>query len=154
MDIDKQIQELIDNAPEDDLTAQGMKAIAPVLKVLASRFQHQKYFVWQNSESQWVLTTLAHQNKPNVTKQVVYAFASAADATSFYNASGFPQAIPIISLLFQLIGMEIVDSLIIFERPGDIMSGTEVSRQDLQNSIYKQLQQLYPQQTNIPPDIA
>jgi hypothetical protein len=154
MDIDKQIQELIDNAPEDDLTAQGMKAIAPVLKLLASRFQHQKYFVWQNSQEQWVLTTLAHQSKPNVTKQVVYAFASAADATSFYNTSGSAQPIPIISLLFQLIGMERIDSLIVFERPGDMMSGKEVSRQELQNLIYTQLQQLYPSGDNLPPDIA
>jgi hypothetical protein len=154
MDIDEQIQELIDNAPEDDLTAQGMMAIAPVLKLLASRFQHQEYFVWENSQQQWVLTTLEHQKQPNLTKEVIYAFASAGDPASFYTSPGSPHRIPLISLLFQLIGMEKVDSLVIFDRPGDLMSGTEIARQDLQNLIYKQLQELYPQQTNIPPDIA
>ncbi|PSB03689.1 hypothetical protein [Merismopedia glauca] len=154
MNLDQQIQELIDNAPEDDLTTQGIMAIAPVLKLLASRFKHETYFVWQNFQQQWVLTTLAHQTKPNLSKQVIYTFASAGDAASSNTSPGSPQSIPIISLLFQLIAMESVDSLVIFDRPGDLMSGTEIARQDLQNLIHTQLQQLYPSGGDIPSDLA
>jgi hypothetical protein len=154
MNLEQQIQKLIDNAPPDDLTSQGIRAIAPVLKLLASRFQHETYFLWQNPQQQWVVTTLAHQTKPNLTKEVIYAFASPGDATNFNTPPGSPAPIPIISLLFQLIALETVDSLIVFDRPGDSISGTEIARQDLQNLINKQLQQLYPSSDNLPPDIA
>lgn len=154
MDLDSQIQELIANAPEDDLTSAGIMAIAPVLKLLASRFRHQTYFIWENSQQQWVVTTLAHRSQANIVKNLVYAFSTAGDATKFHNTPGFPRQIGIISLIFQLLALETVDSLAIFDTPGDIISGKEIEREDLQKLIYSQLQQMYPVNSNLPPDIA
>jgi hypothetical protein len=157
MDLDRQIQVLIEQAPQDGVTPQGVAAVAPVLKLLASRLRHTDYFVLQTQERDWVVTTLSSRQQPEVEKNVLYAFATFTDATNFQQSPsgeivGLP--VPIVHILFQLLAMDTVDSLIIFDRPGNLVSGTEIRCQDLQNLIQIQIGQQRPPASNLPPDIA
>lgn len=161
MDLDEQIQVLIDNAPSDGVTPQVVSAIAPVLKLLGGKLRRRQYYILQSLEQEWVVTKLRDRANPKVTKNVIYAFptlkdVSAADSTEFE-----PQLvaipIPITHILFQLFGLETVDSIIFFDTPGDTNTGIEIQRCDLQNLIQLQLQQSSTHNSpfnQIPPDIA
>ena len=161
MDIDRQLQQLIDNAPPDGQTPGVMAALAPVLKLLASRLQRKDYYIWQSLEQEWVLTTLSNRARPEIEKNVVYAFATLKDAADFQSMPD-PQLIalqvPVTHIFFQLFGMDGVDSIIFFDTPGNLLSGTEVSRQEVQNLIHTQLQRYRStpraNPSNLPPDIA
>jgi hypothetical protein len=156
MDLDKQIRELIEQAPQDGVTPQGVAAIAPVLKLLASRMRQTDYYVLQTLDRDWVVTTLSNRQQPEVEKNVVYAFATLKDAIKFQRSLSkniVGSQMPIVHILFQLLAMDTVDSLIAFDLPGNLVSGTEIRRQDLQNLIEIQLQQ-ESRSRNIPPDIA
>ncbi|GAC1447891.1 MAG: hypothetical protein NVS2B14_16450 [Chamaesiphon sp.] len=161
MDLDRQIQFLIDDAPQDGSTPKVIAAIAPVLKLLASRLQHSEYYIFQTFAQEWVLTTLSHRAQPEVEKNVVYAFATLKDASNFQQMPD-PQLIalkmPIIHLLFQLFSMDTVDSIVFFDTAGNLTSGTEVHRSEVQNLIQTQLQHNpSPSKSNanhLPPDIA
>lgn len=160
MNLDKQIQLLIDNAPQDGVTPGIVAAVAPVLKLLASQFRHQ-YYILQNLEQQWVVTTLESRANPNIEKRVVYAFPSLQDI-SVGSAGLDPQVvavpIPVTHVLFQLFALETVDSIIFLEATSDLSNGVEIRREDLQNLIQVQLQQnpsTRPTSPNqFPPDIA
>lgn len=153
--LDQQIQILVDNAPPDGVTPQLVQAIAPVLKLLANQLQHLEYHILQNSEERWVLFTLSNRAQPQVEKNVIYAFSSLKDATSFQSTAEpdiLALPIPVIPLLFQLVALENIDSIVFFETSGDLSAGTEVRRDDVQNLIQEHLQQL--SNPNLPPDIA
>lgn len=160
MNLDKQIQSLIDNAPQDGITPQVVAAIAPGLKLLAGRLRHSQYYILQNFDQDWVLTTLSNRANPGVEKRVIYAFPTLQDvpASSDLDPQVIAVPIPITHILFQLVALETVDSTIFFETPGDLTTGTEVRREDIQNLIQVQLQQnssspiVFPSQ--LPPDIA
>lgn len=162
MDLDRQLQVLIDNAPQKDGTAVGVAAIAPVLKALASQLKSLEYYILQTFDQEWVMTTLSNRAQPDVEKNVVYAFATLKDATTFQSMPDpqtIAQKIRVIDLLFQLIAIDLVDSIVFFDTPGNLASGIEVRRQDLQNLIQTQLQQSpspagRKKSSNIPPDIA
>ena len=82
MNLDKQVQTLIENAPQDGTTPQIIEAIAPALKLLAEQLKHPQYFIWQTLDENWVMTTLSNRTQPNLEKQVIYAFPTLKDATS------------------------------------------------------------------------
>ena len=161
MNLDQQIQVLIDNAPADGQTTKIVAAIAPVLKLLATRLQHSKYYVLQTLDRSWLLTTLSNRAQPELEKKVVYAFATIKDATNFQSMPDpklIATPVPVTHILFQMLAMETVDSIVFFDKPAQMASGTEIRREDLQSLIQTQLQQhlsvpkSHP--SNLPPDIA
>lgn len=161
MDLDQQIQVLIENAPQDGQTPKIVAAIAPALKALALQLRHSEYYILQTLDRRWVVTTLSNRAQPSMEKQVIYGFPTLKDATRA-PAPGDAQAIalpvPAIHILFQLTAIDKVDSLVFFETPNELVSGTEVRREDIQNLIRAQLKQyqesLPGSKRNIPPNLA
>lgn len=160
MNLDKQIQSLIDNAPQDGITPQVVAAIAPGLKLLAGNLRHSQYYILQSIEEDWVVTTLSHRAHPDVEKRVIYAFPTPQDISVSTVAELDPQVIavpvPVTHILFQLFALETVDSTIFFETPGELTSGIEVRREDVQNLIQQLKQSSTPLASprQLPPDIA
>lgn len=172
MDLEAQIQLLIDNAPQDGVTPQLITAIASVLRAIAQTLRHQQYYILQNLENQWIMTTLSNRTNSQMEKHVVYAFPSLQDATSNTDVGSDPQVIaapvPVTHLLFQLVALEPVDSIVFFETSGTTANAVEIPRHQLQSQIQKILQpnttqtnqikanprSKYRNPNQIPPDIA
>ncbi|MBD2292858.1 hypothetical protein H6G06_05010 [Anabaena sphaerica FACHB-251] len=155
--LEAQIQSLIDNAPDDGITPKLVNTIAPVLKAIAQKLQHLQYYILQNLQERWVLTTLSNRANPDLEKRVVYAFPRLQDVSLSSSVGLDPQAvakpIPVIHILFQLVALEPVDSIVFFETPGSTSNAIEVLRTDLQTMIEQKLQQHIPTK-QVPPDIA
>ncbi len=162
MNLDEQISILISDAPSDGSTPQLVEAIAPALKQLATQLRHPQYYILQGLNQGWLTTTLSNRAQPGLEKNVIYAFPTLKDAKDSISVPGSPEIIVtmvlVTHILFQFLALEQVDSLVFFETPGQITAGTEVRRQDLQNLIQSQLQQLLsppPSQfTYLPPNLA
>ncbi len=157
MDLEAQIQLLIDNAPRDGITPNLIAAIAPALRAIAQKLRYSQYYILQNSESSWVLTTLSNRANPGLEKRVIYAFPTIQDVSLISPAGLDPQMlakiIPVTHILFQLVALEPVDSIVFLETPGKTTHTVEIRRTDLEKLMQKQLrQQRSPKQ--IPPDIA
>ncbi|MGK7877942.1 MAG: hypothetical protein AB4426_32930 [Xenococcaceae cyanobacterium] len=161
MDLDQQLRILIDEAPQYGVPSQVMEqAVTPVLKLFADQLQHLEYQVLQTLDRGWVLTTLSNRDQPKLQKKVIYAFPTLKDAANFQGTSD-PQImampVPVTHILFQMFALKQVDSIIFMETPGNLNTGTEVHRADLQNLIQKQLQKLGSPRSKpgkIPPNIA
>jgi hypothetical protein len=157
-DLDAQLQELIDDAPQDGVTPALIEAIAPVLKQLASRLRHSEYYIAQTLEQNWAVTLLNHETQIGVQKQIVYAFSNLKDVSSGPYPMKDPQMIalpiPVIHILFQIVAMETVNSVVFFEVPGNAIIGTEIKREELQVLIQTQLMQQIAPSSTVPPDIA
>ncbi|ARV62314.1 hypothetical protein BZZ01_30110 [Nostocales cyanobacterium HT-58-2] len=157
MDLQAQIQLLIDNAPQDGVSPQLVTAIAPALSAIAQKLRHSQYYILQNMEEGWVLTTLSNRANPQLEKRVIYAFPTIQDVPARSSAGLDPRLIaapmPVTHILFQLVAMEPVDSIVFFETPGTNTDSIEVRRVDLQNLIQQQLQQNRVKR-EIPPDLA
>jgi len=161
MDLDRQIQVLIDEAPQDGVTPQVVAAVAPVLLLLAGRLRHLQYYILQNLTQEWVVTTLSDRASSKITKRVIYAFPTLKDVSAVAVSEQDPQIVaaplPVTHILFQLFALETVDSIIFFDTPGEFNKGTEIQRGELQKLIKSQMQ---PRSTpaspfnQIPPDIA
>lgn len=160
MDLDRQIRELIKDAPKDGVTPQLVAAIAPGLKVLAGNLRHRQYYIEQGFEQDWVVTTLRDRANPKFEKCVIYAFPTLQDvsmAATQSDAQVIAVPVPVTHLLFQLLALETVNSIIFFETPGELNTGIEIQRQDLQNLIQLHLKQSAtpnPRPSYLPPDIA
>ncbi|HIK53562.1 MAG TPA: hypothetical protein IGS37_00030 [Synechococcales cyanobacterium M55_K2018_004] len=156
MDLDQQLQDLIQHAPQDSVTPDAVEAIAPVLKLIAEQLKHPQYYVLQTLNQGWVMTTISHRTDPSRQKNIIYAFPALKDAL----ASPFsrdPQVValpvPVIHLLFQMIAIPQLDSVVFFEVPSNPNQGTEVTRDNLQALIQNSLQQSQGR-GGIPSDIA
>jgi hypothetical protein len=161
MDLEQQIQVLVDNAPKDGTTPKAIEAIAPVLTLLASQLQHSDYYILQTLDQGWVLTTLSNRAQPEIEKNVIYAFPTLKDAADFQSVSDpeiLAARVPVTHILFQMLAIETVTSIVFFDTPGNLTAGIEVRRDNLQQLIQTQLQQIrsvprsYP--NNLPPDMA
>jgi hypothetical protein len=156
-DLEVQIQLLIDNAPQDGVTPQLVATIAPALRAIAQKLRHPQYYILQNLQESWVLTTLSNRANPELEKRVVYAFPRLQDVALSSSAGLDPQVvakvIPVIHILFQLVALDPVDSIVFFETPGTTSNAIEVQRTELQNLIQQNLQQHKPSQ-QVPPNIA
>jgi hypothetical protein len=154
MNIDQQIQQLIEQAPQYGAMVEEIELVAPIFQVFANRLQHPQYYILQNLEQNWVFTTLQHRTQAELTKNVVYAYPS-LEAVKTGVATLDPDiiALPVsvVQLLFQLLAMEPVDS-IIFLDDNQPNRGAEVSRQDLRQAIAEHVQ--WVQQRGVPTDIA
>ncbi|MEA5421072.1 hypothetical protein VB712_17740 [Spirulina sp. CCNP1310] len=145
MDIEAQLQQLLHHAPQDGKTPQLLeRAVIPVLRAYGAKMQHRDYYIMQNAQQRWVLTTLSNRATPQLEKKVVYGFSSPQDAVTFSgrgNPDLRPVALPIMQILFQLFAMKPVDSLVFFEQPGELSQGKEVKRQELEALVQQQLRQ-------------
>ncbi|PLZ95077.1 hypothetical protein CEN50_23450 [Fischerella thermalis CCMEE 5268] len=157
MDLKAQIQSLIDNAPQDGITPTLVAAIAPALSAIAHKLSHSQYYILQNLDEEWVLTTLSNRGNPQEEKQVIYAFPTLQDIPRSYSAGLDPQVIaapiPVTHILFQLLALEPVDSIVFFDTASTNTNGIEVKRTDLQHLVQQQLQQNQTK-NQVPPDIA
>jgi hypothetical protein len=157
MDLQAQIQSLIDNAPQDGITPQLVAAIAPVLNKIAQNLRFPQYYIVQNLEHDWVLTTLSNRKNPDYQKQVIYAYPTLKDVSTTSGVGFDPQMIAapigVIEILFQIVALEPVDSIIFFDTPGITASAVEIERSQVQSIIESSLQQ-NRRSRDIPPDIA
>ena len=157
MDLEAQIQLLIDNAPQDGMTPQLMVSIAPVLIAIAQKLNHYQYFILQNSEQDWVLTTLSNRANPGIEKQVIYAFPTIQDVSLISDAGRDPHLLPtlmdVTQILFQLVALKPVHSIVFIETPGNITNTVEVRRSQLERLIQQRLQEFKGKKI-IPPNIA
>jgi hypothetical protein len=157
MNLDEQLRDLIDHAPQDGVTPALVEAIAPVLKQVASQLRNLQYYIVQSLDRNWVVNIISHQNQPELEQQVIYAFPSLKDVASGPNSVKDPQLIalpmPVTHILFQMVALEGIDSIIFFEVPGNTIAGTQIVRSDIQALIQSTLQQ-QNQPAIIPPDIA
>jgi hypothetical protein len=156
MDIDQQVKALIENAPQDGSTPTAIEAIAPALKIIAAKLKHSQYYVLQNLDQQWVMTTLNHRSDASLSKNVIYAFPTLKDVAQGPFALNDPQLlalpVPVINILFQMMAMKPVDSVVFFESSGDAKNGIEVNRKDLQGLVQVYLQK--GQTVGVPPNLA
>ncbi len=157
MDLEAQIQLLIDNAPQDGMTPQIMVSIAPVLIAIAQKLHHYQYFILQNSEKDWVLTTLSNRANPGIKKQVIYAFPTIQDISLILDAGRDPHLLLtpmyVTHILFQLVALKSVHSIVFIETPGSITNTVEVRRSELERLIQQELQKSRGANT-VPPNIA
>ncbi len=143
MKLKKQLQALVNDAPLYGVSATVMeKGVNPVLKACANELKHPKYHILQNSQGDWLLTTIALRERPEQEKTVLYAFPDAQDAKRFQgNPKLTTKVMPVTHLLFRLFALEQIDSIIFLDTPGNLERGVEVARSRLQESIEQQLQQ-------------
>jgi hypothetical protein len=155
MTIESQIQRLIDEAP-DPSVAQAIQAIAPLLGDLAIQLKQLEYYMLQNLDQGWVITTLSHRQHPEQTKKVIYAYPNLAKATGAQQALQDPNLMavpyPVISLLFQLLSLKQVDSFIFLDADSAQSQGTEIRQAVIAELIKTRLKTV--KQTQVPPNIA
>ncbi len=146
MDLQQQVQTLINEAPAAGGMLAAIQVIGPLLEELAlQRLHYEQYYILQNLQGNWQLTTLQHRQRPGLEKTVVYAFANLQDATrSSRSAELVALPIPIIPLLFQLLALEPVDSILFAETAGNLDRTEEFTRQELQQLVQTKLSQQRP----------
>ena len=159
MTLDEQILALIQGSPQDGQTAILIEVIAPILKELAHQLQHLEYYILQNAEGRWMMTTLSHREEAETEKIVIYAYSTLGDAQQNPYARSDAQVMaiptPVIIILFQLLALQPVTSLLFFDSPGNRKEALEIRRDDIQKLVKAQLRHYQQHQAqNIPPNIA
>ncbi|AFY62749.1 hypothetical protein [Synechococcus sp. PCC 6312] len=145
MTLDQQLQTLIAQAPADGQTPQALQTIAPILRKIAESLPELNYYICQSPQGNWESVTLQHRHLPDLSRNVIYAYATSGQAERAAAAGRVVGEIPVIALLFQLIALEPVDSIIFVPRTPQAPS-QELQRQDLQQQIYQAL--------SLPADLA
>jgi hypothetical protein len=159
MNLAEQIQSLIDGAP--DLESQlSCRAIAPVLQQAAQKLPSLAYYVRQSPQGEWMMVTLQHRQQPKLEIQVIYAFDRVQDIAKFGDlqpSDDIAVEIPVIHLLFEMLGMPEIDRIIFLHNSHNLNSGQEITRKSLEESIAKNLQGKTPpdrQRSSLPPDVC
>jgi hypothetical protein len=149
MDLQTQIQALIEDAPADQATHEGMQVVATVLGELAQGLGHTEYYVLQSLQQQWQITTLQHRSQEALQKTVLYAYGSLADATRAGRSEDL-MAVPVqvVPLLFQFFSFEEVDSLLFLDEANNPEQMRELKRQDLQALVQAYLEQFIDADSN------
>jgi hypothetical protein len=142
--IDRQLQSLIKEAPQYNVSALVMeKAIVPVFKLFIKELKHSEYFILQNQQGNWLLTTIRNNDNPPREKKVIYALATLQDALSD-SLELSPHlttiSLPVTEIIFRLFSSEEIDSIIFMDRSGDRINGKEVDRRQMQSLIEAQIQ--------------
>jgi stalled ribosome rescue protein Dom34 len=151
MDIQAQVQALIDEAPAD--TAEGVKIVAVILGEVAQIFSHPQYYVLQNFEQQWQITTLQHRAQ-DVEKTVLYAYRQLADATKMGKSDDLIAVpVPVVQLLFQFFSFNAVESLLVVDEANNPEKIQELKREDLQTLVDNALQQQLEIHESVEPEI-
>lgn len=142
MDLQTQIQALIDDAPVDEVTREGIQVVAIALGEVAQGLAHPEYYILQNFQGQWQVTTLQHRTEEDLQKTVLYAYGSLADATKVGQSDELIAVpVPIVQLLFQFFSFETVDSFLFVDHAQQPDQIREIKRQDLQALVQAYLQE-------------
>ncbi len=142
MDIQTQVQALIDEAPADESLKQGIQVVAEVLGQLAQTLGHLQYYVLQNLQNQWQVTTLQHRGQPDLQKTVLYAYGHLSDATRMGKSEDLiALPIAIVPLLFQFFSFTEVESLLFVDEINNPDQIRELKHQDLQIMVQNALQE-------------
>ncbi|MEM9213501.1 MAG: hypothetical protein AAGD25_04055 [Cyanobacteria bacterium P01_F01_bin.150] len=153
MNLDSQIQELIDNAPQDGTTPALMRAIAPAIKSMAEKLKHPAYYVPRTVDGNWLMVTLKSRNMPSTEKHIISVYPTLKDAEVgsqiMSNPTIEPLPIPVTHILFHMLAIKTVDSVIFFETPDNLEDGIEIFRNNLQASIKSHIQSLKQQGPSI-----
>jgi hypothetical protein len=139
--IERQVQELIDQAPADGQTPQLMRVLAPVFLQVAQQLRYGVYYILQSVEGEWLITTLSNRNQPELEKQVVYCYGSEIEA-QVVQPGAIAVGLPIVQLLFQLAAIPELDALVCFEEASRVDSGIEIRRSDLQALMELQIRRV------------
>jgi hypothetical protein len=158
MNLDRQIQSLIDGAPDVE-SRMSVMAIAPILQQVAATLPYPEYYICQSSQGEWAITTLRHRQQPDLEIQAIYAFKRVEDINIVDREAltiGVAVKMPIVQILFDLIAFPQIDRVIFFNDSQQLKRGQEISRLDLEDSIVQQLQQTPPsqQRSSLPPDVC
>jgi hypothetical protein len=154
MNIDQQIQSLINGAPDPESQSSVM-AIAPILQQFAATLPQTEYYISQSPQGEWAVTTLQHRQQ-NIEIKVTYAFNNIRDIQKF-EASGltFGSAVkmPIVQLLFDLLAYPDLDRIIFLTDSNQLDRGREISRQELEAAIVKEIHNS-ANRSQLPPDVC
>jgi hypothetical protein len=159
MNLDRQIQSLIDGAPDPDSRA-SVLAIAPILQQVAATLPQTEYYICQSPQGEWAITSLQHRQQPQLEIKVIYAFTQVRDIYLFAQGKPANQVtvkIPVIQLLFDLLAFPEIDRIVFLNDSANLDRGQDISRQNLEDSIVKEMQQReIPSQSksSFPPDVC
>lgn len=148
MDLDQQLRNLINEAPEYGVPAIIMEhGVIPVINAYAQQLDHSQYYLRQTLEDNLILTILASDQHPELEKKVIYAFPTVEDAAKFpdnkiNDADVVAQVVPISQILFQMFIMKEVDSVIFVEKPENYQQSKEIYCNKLQAAINQNLSNL------------
>jgi hypothetical protein len=154
MNLDEQVQKLIDGAPDVE-SRKSVMAIAPILQQAAATLPRTTYHICQSQQGESVVTTLRHHRQPELEIDVIYAFIRTEDISKFDGGSLATESaveVPVIQLLFYLLAFPEIDRIVFLNNSQNLDIGKEISRQSLEDSIDKKLEQSPPAQ--LPPDIC
>jgi hypothetical protein len=154
MNLEQQVQKLIEGAPDLE-SRMSVMAIAPILQQVATTLPQTTYYICQSQDGESVITTLRHNRQPNLEIKVIYAFIRAEDISKFDSGSLATQSaieVPVIQLLFYLLAFPEIDRIVFLNNSQNLDIGKEISRQSLEDSIDKKLEQSPPAQ--LPPDVC
>ncbi len=145
MDLDQQLRNLINEAPEYGVPALIMEhGVVPVISTYAHQLDYSQYYLRQTLEDNLVLTILANNQHPEVEKRVIYAFPTVEDAAKFPDSkindpNVIAQIVPVSQILFQMFTMKEVDSVIFVEKPENYQQSKEIYCDKLQSAIQQNL---------------
>ncbi len=142
MDLQAQIQALIEDAPADEATREGVQVVAIALAEVAQGLAHSEYYILQNFQEQWQVTTLQHRTQEALHKTVLYAYGSLADATKVGQSGELIAVpVPVVQLLFQFFSFETVDSFLFVDDAQQPDQIRELKQQDLQALVQAYLKE-------------
>jgi len=154
MNLAEQVQKLIDGAPDVE-SRMSVMTIAPILQQVAATLPQTTYYICQSDRGEWVITTLRRQQQPSLEIKVIYAFLRAEDTQVFDGgslANSLAIEVPVIQLLFYLLAFPEIDRVVFLNNSQNLDIGKEISRQSLEDSISKKLEQAPKSQ--LPPDVC
>jgi hypothetical protein len=131
MDPQAALDALIRESRQYGIPPEAMRAIALVLLRFSASLPAKTYWIPCDAEGQWLLTTLEQTGGAAVQKQVMLAYATAEAAQ---RATGQSEGLETLSLLLQLIALEPLDSLVLYEN-ADSLKGVEIQRDALLRAI-------------------
>lgn len=144
MEIQAQVQGLIDNAPADGPDPEAIRLVATVLGQVAEGLDHTEYYVLQNFQQQWQVTTLQHLSQEELQKTVLYAYGHLSDATRTSPSDDLIAVpVPVVQLLFQFFSFEGVDSILFVDKVQNSDQIREIERQGLQRMVQSYLEQFF-----------
>ncbi len=154
MNLDEQVKKLIDGAPDVE-SRQSVMEIAPILQQAAATLPQTTYYICQSQQGESVITTLRHHRQPDLEIKVIYAFTRTEDISQFDGGSLPMESaveVPVIQLLFYLLAFPEIDRIVFLNNSQNLDIGKEISRQSLEDSIEKKLQQ--SPKSQLPPDVC
>jgi hypothetical protein len=139
-----QVSTLIQDAPDDRTTTQGIAMIAPLLaKIAFSCLNHAYYHVIQDGAGALLRIISTHSKHSSVEKTIVFAFSTEEDASRERDNLDEPDAliikVAVLELLFRFWVLNWCDALVFFDRPGDRTQGHEITHAALTKRLQKEL---------------